>query len=244
MTAPTLLDRALALLAKLRGTALHPQWLSDRFHMRSRRELARIRNALVLDVGSGNSRHDSLSSLENTLVRLDYPETNKRYSALPDVYADGRALPVRGHAADVVLLLEVLEHLPDPASALQEAHRVLKPQGKLYISVPFLYPIHDAPHDYRRYTSYGMLHILRQHGFRPVQEFTHGNSLVTALQFINLALLEITRDAAQQSSLLGYILGATIYPVCLLVNLLAAPFLGLRRPTAACFGYFFVAERA
>lgn len=66
-----------------------------------------------------------------------------------DALADG--------SFDTVLLSDVLEHLPNPEQALTEVHRILRPGGVLILGVPFMYGLHEVPHDYHRYTE----HLLR-----------------------------------------------------------------------------------
>lgn len=66
---------------------------------------------------------------------------------------------------DSAICLEVLEHVPNPQQAIIEMHRILKPSGILIVSVPHLSRIHDIPHDYFRFTLYGLIHLLRSGGF-------------------------------------------------------------------------------
>jgi SAM-dependent methyltransferase len=66
---------------------------------------------------------------------------------------------------DSAICLEVLEHIPDPRPALEEIWRILKPGGTLIFSVPHLSRLHEVPHDYYRFTSYGLQHLLRKTGF-------------------------------------------------------------------------------
>jgi SAM-dependent methyltransferase len=80
-----------------------------------------------------------------------------------DVVADIVALPLRDGSVDGLLCEVVLEHVPDSAAAIQELHRVLKPGGRIYLTLPFLWPYHASPHDYRRWTSSGVERDL--HGF-------------------------------------------------------------------------------
>jgi SAM-dependent methyltransferase len=78
------------------------------------------------------------------------------------IIGDTQALGIADATFDVVLCTEVLEHLPQPQQAVDEMFRVLKPGGQLLLTTRFLFPIHDAPHDYFRYTKYGLRHLLRR----------------------------------------------------------------------------------
>lgn len=66
---------------------------------------------------------------------------------------------------DTAICLEVLEHVADPFLAVREIHRTLKIGGVLIVSVPHLSRLHDEPHDYYRYTQYGLRYLLEQNGF-------------------------------------------------------------------------------
>lgn len=79
----------------------------------------------------------------------------------PDVVGDAHALPFKDNEFEVVLCTEVFEHLHSPHIAASEMRRVLKPGGTLVLTTRFIYPIHDAPHDYFRYTKYGLQHIFK-----------------------------------------------------------------------------------
>jgi len=79
-----------------------------------------------------------------------------------DVVSDAHALAFRDQAFDVVLATEVLEHLPEPQRAVDEMWRVLRPGGTMLLTTRFLFPLHDAPGDYYRYTRYGLAHLFRK----------------------------------------------------------------------------------
>jgi SAM-dependent methyltransferase len=66
---------------------------------------------------------------------------------------------------DTAICIEVLEHIPDPFKAIKEIFRILKPGGRFIVSVPFIARLHDEPHDYYRFTSYGLMHLLKYGNF-------------------------------------------------------------------------------
>lgn len=144
----------------LRRTPLHPQWFILNAEYRARDWVRKHARGHVLDVGCADAWARTL--LDNCeYVGLDYPATaTSLYRTSPNVFADAKSIPFASGTFDTVLLLEVLEHVRDPDRVLQEIARVLKPAGRLLLSTPFLYPLHDAPHDYRRYTEYGLRQIV------------------------------------------------------------------------------------
>ena len=79
-----------------------------------------------------------------------------------DVRGDAHMLPLREGAVDSVLCTEVLEHLVQPARGADEMRRVLKPGGRLLLTTRFLFPIHDRPGDFFRFTKFGLQHLFRR----------------------------------------------------------------------------------
>src|SRR6476661_3646451 len=108
----------------------------------------------TLDIGAQNGPYAALFPRR---VGLDI-----RAGAGVRIIGDAQALGVRDAAFDVVLCTEVLEHLREPQQAIDEMFRVLKPGGRLLLTTRFLFPIHDAPDDYFRYTKYGLRYLLRR----------------------------------------------------------------------------------
>lgn len=154
-------------LRPLQRTPVHPQWLVKRGEETQRLWVAGAASGRVLDIGSADG-HVRRWLKECDYIALDYPATAQgMYGTRPDLFADGAALPFPEDSFDTVLLLDVLEHVRDARGVLDEIARVLKPHGRLLLSVPFLYPLHDAPHDYRRYTAPGLVSAVRRAGLSP-----------------------------------------------------------------------------
>ncbi len=221
----------------------HPQWLSNRYHRAKLSRLQPLRSCTVLDIGSGGLNLRDILHESNRLWRLDHPKTLAYFAEAPDVYGDAQALPFPSNCMDAVVLFEVLEHIPDHERAVTEIARVLKTGGRLFLSAPFIYPTHDAPFDFFRFTRFGLRRLLEKNGMRPRVEVPLGNGFVVALQLFNLALLESVRTVLMRHRALGFFLMLAAYPVCLLSNVFASFFLGASFASSGCFGYFIEAER-
>jgi len=144
--------------------------------------LANFRGRL-LDVGCGHQPYRSLllssPSRATDYIGLDLPDN--LYQA-PDLAWDGQQIPLQNASVDSALLTEVLEHCPDPEAVLREIARVLKPGGFMFLTVPFIWPIHTVPHDEFRYTPFALRRLLERSGFpNPVIEATGGRHAVLAL---------------------------------------------------------------
>jgi SAM-dependent methyltransferase len=202
-----------------------------------------ISNSRVLDIGSGNADYHKNLAPDNSLVTLDYPNTNIRYRRFPAVYGTADSLPFTDNIFDCALLLEVLEHIELDREAVSEALRVLKPGGRLIISAPFLYPSHDIPYDFRRYTAFGLRSILEQAGFRLISCKPHGNSATTSLQLLNLTLMEVSLNTLLLWKPLGLLVGLIIWPVTITINIASIPLMLMKFMTASSLGYTAVAEK-
>ena len=82
---------------------------------------------------------------------------------------DGEQIPLESNSVDTVVVTELLEHVSYPVNILKEIKRILKPDGKIIGTVPFIWPVHEAPHDHARYTSYGIKKIIEESGLEVIQ---------------------------------------------------------------------------
>lgn len=73
-----------------------------------------------------------------------------------DMVADIAYLPFSDASLDLVISETTLEHIPEPERAFHEIRRVVRPGGWVYVTAPFLYPYHESPGDYSRWTKTGL----------------------------------------------------------------------------------------
>jgi SAM-dependent methyltransferase len=85
-----------------------------------------------------------------------------------------------------------LEHVFNPDEFLAEINRVLKPGGKLLISVPFVWDEHEQPYDYARYSSFGLKALLEKSGFKLIRHKKLCADASILFQLINAYLYKIT----------------------------------------------------
>lgn len=162
----------------------------------------------VLDIGSSAGSYDVRREFRHARSGLGraslYVALDINTAVQPDVVADAHLLPFKDEVFDVILANNVIEHLRDAATGIAEMRRVLRADGHVLYTIPFLYPVHEAPHDYVRYTRYGLARLFR--GFRTVEIHGRGGFFSTMAQFVYL----LTRAADPVK--LGGVLRAVMYP--------------------------------
>ena len=175
----------------------------------------------MLDVGCANGLPRRYLPAAATYVGLDYYSTaSDWYRTRPDVFGDAQSLPLADASVDHALLLDVLEHLPRPGHCLDELHRVLRRGGSLTIQVPFLYPIHDAPLDFHRWTRYGLRRAADASGFTIAEEIAIGHPLETAALGANIAMSQTVLNWMRSRN--PFALLVLVLPVAVTVNNIAA----------------------
>ncbi|MFP4157541.1 MAG: glycosyltransferase [Opitutales bacterium] len=131
------------------------------------RSAAPLLSGTFLDVGCGIMPYKKMltgaGSRIERYIGLDIEtETDP---AEVDLRWDGRTIPLEDDSIDSAMATEVLEHCPEPLVVLQEIRRVLKPGGVFFFTVPYIWPLHDAPYDFYRYTPFSLKRLLAEAGF-------------------------------------------------------------------------------
>lgn len=164
--------------------------------------LRRYGHGALLDVGCGTMPYrrfvpDRVTSYEGADVEprvadVAYITDAETLTSVPDAHYD------------TVLCSEVLEHVRDPRRAIGQIRRVLRSGGTVILTVPHLSRLHEEPHDYYRYTTHGLAHLLGDAGFT-VGEIVSTGSLFA---FVGHQLSLILVGSTWRIPLLRYIVFA------------------------------------
>lgn len=122
-----------------------------------------VANARVLDAGSGLSPYRQYFS-HVKYKTADFAQVDKAYAKI-DYVCDLKNIPVESEYFDLILMTQVLEHLPEPYLVLKELNRITKPGGSIWISAPLYFPEHEIPYDFYRYTQFGLSYLIEKAGF-------------------------------------------------------------------------------
>ena len=171
-----------------------------------------LRSGMTLyDVGCGEKPFAAF--LKDRVARhvgvdIDYGFYDARHI---DLIGSADALPMPDGTVEAILSSQVIEHLPDPEKAIAEAARVLQPGGLLFLSWPYLYPIHAPPWDFARLSEFAMDRMLAAHGLELVERRNLGGfwyllGAVTPIYLQGLPPLRALR--------LGRVLGWLARTVC------------------------------
>lgn len=121
--------------------------------------------ARVLDAGAGEGQYARYFGKQRYCgVDLAVGDAAWDYGRLEAV-ADLGALPFRDATFDAAVHIVTIEHLREPGRALEEMARTLVPGGLLLVAAPHEWEVHQAPHDYFRYTRHGLEYLLKRAGF-------------------------------------------------------------------------------
>lgn len=155
----------------------------------------------LLDVGCGSKPYQALFAVD-AYIGLDIDSEVSRKRGMADHYYDGNIFPFADASFDSVLCNQVLEHVFNPDMFLGEVVRVLKPGGKLLLTVPFVWDEHEQPYDYARYSSFGLRALLEKQGLKIISHKKIGADVSILFQLTNAYLFKITQGWPMLSKLL------------------------------------------
>ncbi len=139
--------------------------ITDRIAALYGQYLPRYTRGRLIDLGCGKvPLYGCYRSLVDEVTCVDWPQSVHSGGHL-DLEADlSQPLPFADASFDTLILSDVLEHVPTPDALWSEMARLLAPGGHVLLNTPFLYGVHEAPHDYGRYTEFALRRFALQAG--------------------------------------------------------------------------------
>ena len=183
-------------------------------------EIAQELSGRLLEVGCGSKPYQSLFRVDK-YVGLDIERKSSHERGVADFLYDGNTFPFPDASFDSVLCNQVLEHVFNPDDFLKEIVRVLKPGGKLLLTVPFVWDEHEQPYDYARYSSFGLRALMEKQGLKVLQHKKLGDDISIIFQLTNAYFYKVIQNLPR---LLKLILTVSIMA---LINILGLIFRSL-----------------
>ncbi len=139
----------------------------------------------LLDLGCGNvPLYEMYKKQITDNICVDWSSslhTNPYLDYTTDI---NNGIPLDNEIFDTVLMTDVLEHIYNPKFVMSEVSRVLKPKGKLILTVPFFYWLHEVPNDYYRYTEFSLRMFCEQNNLEILKLDAYGGAFEVILDII------------------------------------------------------------
>lgn len=183
----------------------------------------------IFFIGAGGFLQDFIKSKKVNVKSLDIdPKRN------PDIVCDITDMKnFKDNSVDVIFCLEVLEHVSNPFLAISEMRRVLKKDGILIGSTPFIFPMHDKPYDFFRYTKFGLKKLFED--FK-CEKLTRRNSYFETIYVLILRIFS-------SGSLLEKIIMILLSPLLILILPIIFIMSFLIKDDSITTGYFFIFKK-
>jgi SAM-dependent methyltransferase len=199
------------------GLFINPFYLARRSLRRAIASAARSVKGRMLDLGCGSKPYRDLFDVPE-YIGLDIDSEVSRRRGVADLFYDGTRFPFDDARFDVVLCNQVLEHVFNPDEFLAEMRRVLVPGGRVVLTVPFVWDEHEQPHDYARYSSFGLCALMARHGLEVVEQRKLLDDASLLFQLANAYLFKVTRS---RHVVLNMLVNAVILAPVSLLGLIA-----------------------
>lgn len=158
----------------------------------------------VLSIGAGGEVNEVLSQYAEkqqfSVVSFDIDKDKT-----PDILGDICTHSFEEGTYDTIVMCEVLEHLHSPHLGVETVYHALKQGGKLILTTPFIFPIHDRPYDYFRFTKYGLEHLLSKFKKVTIKEKN------SALEAIDVLWLRLNKIGGKRTYYLKRLIVFTIF---------------------------------
>lgn len=140
---------------------------------------------ILLDLGCGDAAlYEMYKPFVEKIICTDWPKT-LHYASYIDFQINlNNNFPIKDDLFDTILITDVLEHIANPDNLWKEMTRILKPGGKIILSVPFFHLLHEEPYDYFRYTEFRLKMYCEENNLTILKIYSYGGSLEIFFDFI------------------------------------------------------------
>jgi len=182
---------------------------------------------LLLDAGAGFGRYRKELS-KARYVATDFIKIFETKSIESmDFVCSLDAIPKPDNTYDVIVNTQVLEHVEYPDKVIKEFYRVLKPNGKLYLTTNQTWMVHGAPYNFYFYTKFGLESLFRDAGFKIDLIEPRGGMFWVLVAFLNmlpqyvyyqLCYESFKQTAFKKPKLVHPMRAVVLYPIYLLLQ--------------------------
>lgn len=184
---------------------IHPEYIIRRGLAKAVVQEAKDFNGRILDFGCGSKPYQRAFVNSSEYIGVDIENSGHDHLELSskiDFFYDGSRLPFENAHFDNVVAFEVFEHVFSPEVILPEIRRVMRDGGRVLVTTPFVWPEHEEPYDYARYSTFGLKHLFEKHGFEVVKISKIGNSYEIAFQILSNIVAQKTGNMSRIPRLL------------------------------------------
>ena len=138
---------------------------------------------ILVDIGCGNKPYEIWT--KEKVAEYICCDVVQSSSNKVDVLCQANNIPLESNSFDTVLSTQVIEHVEDHQGLVNEAYRLLKPNGYFILSGPMYWNLHEEPYDFFRFTKHGFKYILEKAGFEVCEIVSNGGAWATLGQVVN-----------------------------------------------------------
>lgn len=174
----------------LLGILINPFFISRRGLSKEVKKNTQYINGDVIDIGCGSKPYKNFFNF-NKYIGVDLRKNNKKHMSEVDIIFDGKKLPFENEIFDSFICSQVFEHVFNLSELLKSINRVLKKNSTGIVTIPFIWDEHEQPNDFARYTSFGIIDILKNNGFKIIKTVKINNDVSCIFQLVTLYIYKV-----------------------------------------------------